>query len=66
MICYLDFDACASTPCQNSGNCVNQVNGYSCTCVAGYTGPMCQIGMFFNVFYSLQTLFTNIKISTNL
>ncbi len=37
----LDTDECASGPCQNSGACVDGVNGYSCNCVSGYEGTNC-------------------------
>jgi len=36
------INACASSPCQNNGSCVNGGNAYTCTCVAGYTGENCQ------------------------
>ncbi len=41
---FSDTDECASTPCENGGTCVGSVNGYSCTCVAGYTGEHCGTG----------------------
>ena len=37
-----DIDECASDPCQNGGTCVDQVNGYLCQCVPGYTDLQCQ------------------------
>ena len=39
-----DIDECQSGPCQNEGTCTDQVNSYSCTCVAGYTGDDCKTG----------------------
>ena len=39
-----DIDECASAPCQNGGNCRDQINGYRCICVPGYTGLQCQTG----------------------
>ena len=41
-----DIDECASAPCQNGGNCRDQINGYSCLCVPGYTDLQCQTGKF--------------------
>ena len=29
----------------NGGTCTDDVNSYSCACVAGYTGEDCEIGM---------------------
>ena len=40
-----DIDECQSNPCQNGGTCKDQVNGYSCSCNAGYTGEKCQTSM---------------------
>lgn len=31
-------------PCLHSSACTDEVNGYSCTCTAGYTGTSCQTG----------------------
>ena len=41
-----DINECASTPCQNGGTCNDHANGYSCTCLLGYAGILCQIGLF--------------------
>ena len=41
---FLDIDECASSPCQNSGNCTDQINGYACNCLHGYDGPNCENG----------------------
>ena len=40
-----DIDECSSNPCQNGGSCTDQVDGFICTCAAGYTGNACEIGM---------------------
>ena len=34
-------DECTSNPCQNSGACTNIINGFTCACLAGYTGARC-------------------------
>ena len=39
-----DIDDCAEQPCQNGGNCTDEVNDFGCDCVAGYTGKNCSIG----------------------
>ena len=41
-----DVNECASRPCQNGGQCVDGVNGYTCTCVAGYAGINCEQSMY--------------------
>ena len=52
--CFVDTDECSSDPCQNGGTCTDDINSYSCACVAGYTGEDCAIGMC----YVTQALFT--------
>ena len=39
-----DIDECASNPCVNDATCVDNVNGYTCNCAAGYTGTHCEQG----------------------
>ena len=39
-----DIDDCSGQPCQNGGNCTDEVNDFQCDCVAGYTGKNCSIG----------------------
>ena len=41
---FPDVDECASNPCQNTGDCQDNVNEYECTCVSGYTGVDCETG----------------------
>ena len=35
---------CISSPCANGGSCSDEVNQFSCDCLAGYTGIQCQTG----------------------
>ena len=39
---FSDINECSSSPCQNGGTCVDGINRYSCSCVAGYNGANCQ------------------------
>ena len=51
---FVDIDECASSPCQNGGNCTDIVNGHTCDCVAGYDGANCENGSnarLFEMFY---------------
>ena len=43
-IYFQDIDECSSNPCLNGGSCVDHVNGYTCSCLVGYTGVDCQTG----------------------
>ena len=36
------MDECSSSPCQNGGFCGDQVGGFVCVCVVGYTGSLCE------------------------
>ena len=37
-----NIDECMSNPCKNGATCSDGVNKYTCTCVDGYTGDMCE------------------------
>ena len=39
-----DVNECMESPCANSGTCVNQENGFTCMCEAGFTGDTCTEG----------------------
>ena len=40
---FADIDECESSPCQNGGQCIDEVNDYTCLCLAGFTGTNCKI-----------------------
>lgn len=40
-----EIDECQSNPCKNGGTCSNFVDYFECTCVPGYEGTVCEIGM---------------------
>ena len=39
-----DIYECASSPCQNGGTCIDDVNSYTCLCAPGYSGVNCHGG----------------------
>ena len=42
----VDIHECSSAPCLNAGDCIDNVNGYTCECIDGYTGNHCETGEF--------------------
>jgi len=44
VIPLLEINECESTPCQTGATCHDHMNGYVCSCSAGYTGPNCERG----------------------
>ena len=38
------MNECISSPCVNGGSCRDEINQFSCHCLAGYTGIQCQTG----------------------
>ncbi|KAK3607491.1 hypothetical protein CHS0354_010303 [Potamilus streckersoni] len=40
-----DINECQSNPCQNGATCTDQVNNFTCMCVAGFTGHRCDINI---------------------
>eukprot|EP00033_Pygsuia_biforma_P000455 GCRY01000541.1.p1 GENE.GCRY01000541.1~~GCRY01000541.1.p1 ORF type:complete len:2029 (-),score=233.72 GCRY01000541.1:154-6240(-) len=36
-----NIDDCASDPCQNGGECVDEIGGFVCVCAEGFSGTTC-------------------------
>ena len=49
----LDIDECASNPCQNLNqkHCIDGVDKYTCSCMPGYTGKLCDVGKCVSYIY---------------
>ena len=37
----LDINECESNPCQNEGECIDQIARFECNCAEGYEGDVC-------------------------
>lgn len=42
-LCDTEVNLCYSNPCRNNGTCYRKEGGYSCGCLAGFTGANCEI-----------------------
>ena len=38
---------CESGPCMNGALCNDTEDGYTCTCMPGYTGEVCETGVYY-------------------
>ena len=47
---FLDIDECDSVPCQSGGTCSDGINEFTCNCVPGHTGVLCETGKLFLCF----------------
>ena len=42
MFIFTQVNECVSSPCQYNGTCEDLLSGFTCTCVEGYNGTMCE------------------------
>ena len=40
-----DVNDCSPNQCLNGATCVDGTNSFSCTCVSGYSGLLCETGI---------------------
>ncbi|XP_041483447.1 protein eyes shut homolog [Lytechinus variegatus] len=45
LICHLPGGACALKPCSNGGICMEEGNGYTCSCGTDFTGTNCETAL---------------------
>jgi len=41
-MCDVNIDDCERNPCANGGQCIDEVDDFTCVCEAGFTGKRCQ------------------------
>lgn len=41
-IYFSDVNECARNPCENNGICQNEIGSFTCQCMQGYVGTMCE------------------------
>ena len=58
---FIDIDDCKGGMCVNGGKCSDKVNGFQCSCPAGYTGTYCQKGMYINSYVPVCHAFIGIE-----
>ncbi|XP_060571839.1 fibropellin-3-like isoform X2 [Ruditapes philippinarum] len=44
--CETDIDECMSSPCQNGGACIDEVDAFYCKCDSAYPGDYCEIDLY--------------------
>lgn len=49
-----DIDECDSDPCLNNATCNDLINGYNCSCAAGFDGILCENGKLFAVTFVMK------------
>ena len=50
--------ACDPNPCQNGGTCIDEVDGFMCDCINGFTGVTCDIEGTFSFSRSTSATFS--------
>ena len=48
---FIDVDECASNPCQNNATYTDEIFGYSCKCLPGFSGAHCQTSQMWILLY---------------
>ena len=43
---FVDIGECSSDPCQNGGTCIDEINAFTCNCMGGYTGDVCETSKY--------------------
>ena len=57
-----DINECSSNSCSNNGTCSDLINGYRCSCAAGFTGINCQTSIPVHVMFIQSTVSEDIDV----
>ncbi|XP_016388777.1 protein jagged-2 [Sinocyclocheilus rhinocerous] len=41
--CHENINDCASSPCQNGGTCIDDIDSFRCVCPDGFDGQLCEL-----------------------
>ena len=55
LVLFSDKNECATNPCSNGAQCVNIDGSYVCNCPTGWTGVLCDIGLWFHTLILFAT-----------
>ena len=39
----MEIDECESSPCLNNASCLDDLNSFTCQCMDGFEGALCEI-----------------------
>lgn len=51
LFCVPDVNDCVSSPCRNSGTCIDGVNSFQCFCPDGWEGELCGLSEYSRSFF---------------
>ncbi|XP_046576794.1 uncharacterized protein LOC124284733 [Haliotis rubra] len=57
------WSECPENPCLNNGTCTDDIFNYTCTCLPGFTGSLCEESLAATV---SSTVFTSVTLDTSL
>ena len=57
LIFFKDIYDCANHTCANGALCVDRVNNYSCSCMAGFTGDRCETGKELSIYFIIIIIY---------
>ena len=56
-----DINDCVNLTCLNGGSCIDDVNNYTCRCVAGFKGDRCETSKIFCNFINIKYFLMHVQ-----